>query len=105
MNIDAIQRPSARAIPDPAEAGPQPDDAVCRLDRKARALALLAAAAALRQEGRLALCVVEARIAGAARSEVVGTILACVPAAGFEVLSMVPAAARAFDEPYLRGQD
>lgn len=75
------------------------------LDRRTRALASLAVAAALHREGRLATCVAEAKAAGAARSEVVGAILAGLADAGLPVLSMVAPALKAFDEPYQRGQD
>ncbi|HEV7266457.1 MAG TPA: carboxymuconolactone decarboxylase family protein [Falsiroseomonas sp.] len=75
------------------------------LDRRIRALISLAVAASLRCDTQLLLGIAEARAAGAARDEVIGAILAAAPVAGVTVLAMLPPAARAFDEPYLRGQD
>ncbi len=107
MTVEAIRERVSRLTVEPGSGGRAAEEAAldARLDRKTRALALLAVAAALRLEARLLPCVAEARLAGAARDEVVGAILAGVPAAGLEVLSMVPPAIRAFDAPYRRGQD
>jgi alkylhydroperoxidase/carboxymuconolactone decarboxylase family protein YurZ len=67
------------------------------LDPKTSALAYLAVLAALGLESGVPYHVLAARKAGASREEVIGAILAGLPAAGHRVTLALPAALAAFD--------
>ena len=68
------------------------------LDRKTETLAYLAVLAALRLESGVPFHVVQAKEAGASRSEVISAILVGLPAAGNAVTQALPAAIQAWDQ-------
>lgn len=67
------------------------------LDKKTSALAYLAVLAALRLEGGIPFHVQTAKQLGATREEVVSAILVGLPAAGYGVTQVLPAAIAVFD--------
>ena len=67
------------------------------LDEKTTALAYLAVLAALRLESGVPFHVAQAKRAGATREEVVSAVLLGLPAAGNQVVQVLPAALAAFD--------
>jgi alkylhydroperoxidase/carboxymuconolactone decarboxylase family protein YurZ len=67
------------------------------LDKKTAALAYLAVLAARRLESGIPFHVQVAKQAGASREEVVSAILIGLPAAGHEVVQVLPAAIAAYD--------
>jgi alkylhydroperoxidase/carboxymuconolactone decarboxylase family protein YurZ len=72
-------------------------DAASALDKKTEELAYLAVLAALRLEGGLAFHVHMAKQAGASRDEVLSAVLIGLPAAGNQVVQVLPAALAAYD--------
>jgi AhpD family alkylhydroperoxidase len=71
--------------------------AASALDAKTGALAYLAVLAATRLESGVAFHVAQAKAAGATREEVVSAILNGLPAAGNQVIAVLPAALAAYD--------
>lgn len=67
------------------------------LDEKTSALAYLAVLAALRLESGVPFHAAQAKRAGATREEVVGAVLLGLPAAGNQVIGVLPAALAAYD--------
>jgi alkylhydroperoxidase/carboxymuconolactone decarboxylase family protein YurZ len=71
--------------------------AASALDEKTAALAYLAVLAAARLESGVPFHVAQAKAAGATREEVVSAILIGLPAAGNQVIAVLPAALAAYD--------
>ena len=67
------------------------------LDAKTSALAYLAVLAALRMESGVPFHAAQARRAGATRDEVISAVLVGLPAAGNQVVQVLPAALAAYD--------
>ena len=72
-------------------------DGASALDKKTEELAYLAVLAALRMEGGLGFHVQMAKRAGASREEVISAVLIGLPAAGNQVVQVLPAALAAYD--------
>ena len=72
-------------------------DQASALDKKTEELAYLAVLAALRLEGGLAFHVQTAKQAGASRDEIISAVLIGLPAAGNQVVQVLPAALAAYD--------
>jgi alkylhydroperoxidase/carboxymuconolactone decarboxylase family protein YurZ len=72
--------------------------AASALDEKTATLAYLAVLSALRLEGGIAFHAAHAKRAGATRDEVIGAVLVGLPAAGNQVIQVLPAALAAYDE-------
>lgn len=73
-------------------------EAASALDQKTSELAYLAVLAALRLEGGVPFHVKMAKAAGATREEVISALLIGLPAAGNQVVQVLPAALQAYDE-------
>ena len=87
----------------PAHAGAWMDavgklGAASALDEKTAALAYLAVLAALRLESGVPFHAAQARRAGATRDEVISAVLVGLPAAGNQVVGVLPAALAGYDE-------
>ena len=68
------------------------------LDDKTKALVYLAVLAVLRLESGIAWHVQVAKESGASRNEVISAILVGLPAAGHQILRVLPIAVKAYDE-------
>jgi alkylhydroperoxidase/carboxymuconolactone decarboxylase family protein YurZ len=72
-------------------------DGASALDKKTEELAYLAVMAAVRLESGLPFHVQMAKQAGATRAEVISAVLVGLPAAGNQVVQVLPAALAAYD--------
>lgn len=72
-------------------------DGASALDKKTEELAYIAVMAAVRLESGLPFHVYMARQAGATRAEVISAVLVGLPAAGNQVVQVLPAALAAYD--------
>ncbi len=73
-------------------------DGACALDEKTDERAYLAVLAALRMESGVPFHVQMAKRAGATREEIISAVLVGLPAAGNQVIGVLPAALAAYDQ-------